>query len=823
MTSRRWLMVALGTVAVLLIAGRALAGVYSDYLWYDSLGAVAVWRARLGAIAMLRFGAGTLAALFAFINLYAVRQSVVSLVFPRRLGNLEIGEEVPGRLLMAVAIALSIIIGVLVAIPLTDWTTLVLARDLARDNHPFGEMDHYFGKDLGFFVYWLPFENALWIWAFACVAVVGITVVLLYALTPSLKWQRNSLYASTYVRRHFTVLVGVFLLMLAWSFRLDMYSLLVDGSGPDGAFGWVDHHVGVSGDVLLALAALGSGLVVIWAGFVGQLRLAGFSTLIIIVLTLLVRELAPVIAQHTGTDADRALRERPYLATRATFTRRAFAVDAVSRADSTIAFHSLTAALPWVSVWDPPALGRAIDAGRAGDERSVRVAWRSSPTGLVAEVVDPPSPGASPRAPWTVARIAAADADERGAPVRVSGPNASAIDDPPLEAPLAYPGASPFIVIADSLSRSAGASLESFIARLASAWSLQNFRILSGDLPQPRPTIVSHRDIRDRIDRLTPFFVQGRRIDPVLIGDSLYWSVDLYSASATYPLSRHSMLLGEDRNYLRHAAVAVVQASTGDISVVPDSILDPIATTWVHRLPSVFGTWNALPAGLRAVLPPPIDGINAQATAFGRYGSSSADSDPARHIPTLDGSDTSLAGDVLPFVLPGAHATAIAMPLVDETDRLRGLLIGTGGVLRHAVWFPLATPGPRWSAVLDRLRSVDSAGSAARDGPLTRGRVRAIPIASGIGFIQPTYRWRPQSTPALNRVAVLFGDSTKSMAPGTATSARGTEAPVPGEEAKASAAILYNAMRDALRRGDWTAFGRAFDALGRALAPKNPP
>jgi uncharacterized membrane protein (UPF0182 family) len=36
-------------------------------------------------------------------------------------------------------------------------------------------------------------------------------------------------------------------------------------------------------------------------------------------------------------------------------------------------------------------------------------------------------------------------------------------------------------------------------------------------------------------------------------------------------------------------------------------------------------------------------------------------------------------------------------------------------------------------------------------------------------------------------------------------------------EPKASAAALYNAMRDALRRGDWTAFGRAFEALGRLL------
>jgi uncharacterized membrane protein (UPF0182 family) len=36
-------------------------------------------------------------------------------------------------------------------------------------------------------------------------------------------------------------------------------------------------------------------------------------------------------------------------------------------------------------------------------------------------------------------------------------------------------------------------------------------------------------------------------------------------------------------------------------------------------------------------------------------------------------------------------------------------------------------------------------------------------------------------------------------------------------ETRRNAVQLYEAMRDALRRGDWTAFGKAFDALGILL------
>ena len=811
-------MLALGVAAILLVVGRALAGVYSDYLWYDALGAGALWRLRMSSVLTLNIGSSVCAGLFAFANLYAVRQSVVQLVFPRRVGNLEISEEVSGRYLMGAAVILSAVLGILLAIPHDDWMSLVMARN----GHLFGTLDPYISADLGFFVYWLPLENMLWTWAVLCVIVVSLSVILLYALTPSLKWQRGSIYASMYVRRHFTILAGVMLLMLAWSFRLDMYALLTQGSGADGTFSWVDHQYGIPGNLLLSILTLGAGLIVMWAGSVGQFRLAAVSVLSVVVMSLVAREVVPAAAQRIGTDGERSARERPYIAARVSYTRRAFGVDLIGRADSTIGFASMAAALPWVSAWDVPALARATDAGRANGDRNVRATWRASRSGLLADVIQAPPPGATQRAPWTVARVVASGADERGAPLRAG---AAEIDDTAIETPLVYPGAPPFTVVPDSpdsLNHTVGTPLESTWSRVASAWSLQNIGILTKPLPQPRPTLISRRDIRDRVSALMPFFTQGRSVEPLLVGDSLFWGIDLYSASDMYPLSRRAMLVGEERSYFRHAAVAIVQASTGDISVVPDSAPDPIASTWFHRLPSIFGTWNALPHGIRALLPPSIDGLYAQANAFGRYGAQT-ENVPPRQMPALDGSDTSLVGDDLPIVLPGAQATAVTLPLVDDTGRLRGLLIGTGGANRFTTWYGTSTPGPRWTAVLDRLRSLDSVGSVARDGPLAHGRVRPIPLRTGIGFVQPTYRWRPQTAPVLNRLAILVGDSARSVAPNNVASPSSAPVAQPAPAAPASARALYNAMRDALRKGDWAAFGRAFDALGRALEEKKTP
>jgi uncharacterized membrane protein (UPF0182 family) len=99
--------------------------------------------------------------------------------------------------------------------------------------------------------------------------------------------------------------------------------------------------------------------------------------------------------------------------------------------------------------------------------------------------------------------------------------------------------------------------------------------------------------------------------------------------------------------------------------------------------------------------------------------------------------------------------------------------------------------------------------------------VRVVPTRSGIAFLQPSYRWRSQNAPSIGRVALLSDDTARSVAPPF-----GLVPPVPAlpatatPEVKSGASALYAAMRDALRRGDWIAFGHAFDALGRLLAPE---
>ena len=814
MTPRRWLLLALAAAAVLLLAGRALAEAYVDYRWYAAMGAEEVWRAKIAATMTLRLTSWIVATLFVFANLFAVRHSVVSVVLPRRVANLEIGEEVPGSYLTAIVIGVSVVLGMLLTMPPSDWSTFAGARS----HIPFGESDPYLDVDLGFFVFWLPFETRIYTWTLISIFVVTALVLFLYALTPSLKWQRGTIYVSAYVRRHITVLAGVLLVMLAWSFRLDRFALLANGSGVDGAFSRVDHVLGLPGSLLLAVVTLGAAIVVIWSGWSGQIRLATGAIAGVLILSLLVRHVIPFTIARMD-ERDTKVRDA-YEATRVGYTRRAYGVERLESADSANVFGSLADVARGVSAWDPQAIAIALERSRPVSVVGTEFGWHQAPTGLVADVPE----RLRAQNGWTLSRVLASSADEHGALARVGSAGIPTADETPIAPPIVFDSAGGYIVVSDSAHRIAGAPLDDTFERIAQAWSVQNPSLLFGDLPQPRPTIVAHRDLRERIGMIAPYFAQGTQITPIVQNDTITWIVDLYSASSTYPLSRHFPIAGETRAYFQHAATAVVNASTGRVRLVADSVLEPIAQTWVDRFSTVFTRWSAMSPSLRAALPPAADAVYAQAVAFGKYGTRSDSYVPRRVPPPADGADSVLIGVDPPFALPsGTLATAIPL-IAEQGERVHGLVIGTGGVNRRTTWYGLEDAGPRWPNVLDRLRTGDapSSGSTGREPPMIRGPVRAIPIAGDVAFLQSGYLWRIQGPPALGRVSLLFRDSVRSaptLAPmaGSQLALRLTPLPIAPSDLRSRVDSLYKVMRESMRRGDWVAFGAAFDALGRLV------
>jgi uncharacterized membrane protein (UPF0182 family) len=831
-TARRWALLAVLAVALLLLAGRILAGVYVDYRWYEALGASSLWSTQAFLTALLDLASGGAAALFVFANLYAVRHSVVSIVLPRRVGNVEIGQEVPGSYLVGAAAAIAIVAGTLLTLPDRSWMSLALSRH----GIPFGETDPYFEADLGFFVYWLPLENALHLWALITLLVAAALVIFLYALTPSMRWQRGSLYVSNWVRRHLVVLGSILLLIIAWGDRLGAYRVLIHGSGASGAFTFSDHHAAIPVSVWLSILTVGIAFVVLIFGWNGQLRVAFVSLTILLVLSLALRQLGPVVARRASGLQNVEMREAPYGQLRADYSRRAYAVDRiVDRGRDTADGESVRFAAPGdaigaVAVWDAQALERAVGASQSSPGVTRGVGLAPTPPALEGVVLSehPRVDAASGklderRSTWLATHVLAAATDDQGLPIVLPRtPGGSDVEPDTLPTVLIYDSVPGYTVVTDPSAQVAAPSLASGFSRFAHAWGLQNFRLLSSDLAPTR--VVSRRGVRERVEELVPFFVQGTSVRPVVAADSLYWIVDLSAASEYYPLSEHYLLGAHDYSYLHYAAVATVNAHTGVVSILPEGVPGPIVSSWLRLFPSMFASSATLPAQLLAAIPPATDGARAQAEMLARFGGR-GQAQPMGRLPWNDGADSVLRRGAEPLYQLPRGTRVWSQAVLDSTDRIAGLVLRTAGQYGVTEWLPIDSGGTRWNTLLEQLHQViDSSLTLPPNTQMVRGPVRAVPIGNSVVLVQPAYRWKNDGAPTLARVAVARDGAATAGA--TLAGALGvTEqepagaagAPAGGGDFRMRVRRLYEQMREALRRGDWEAFGRAYDALGRLI------
>lgn len=807
MTLRRALALSGAALALALLAGRLLAGAYADWAWFDALGMGSVWRARVVALTTLRAGLFAVAFVFTFVNLLAMRRSIVSLVLPRRLANLVIGEAVPGRLLTLTAALLSVIIAAAVSLPQGDWVVFLRAQWAT----PLGEIDPYLGRDIAFWTAWLPLERMLRGWAVLLAAVVGAAVMILYALTPSVHVQRGQLHVSTWVRRHFAVYSAFLLLLIAWGFRLDSFDLLIHGSGVREAFTAFDHRVLYPYMIALSICTAACGALVAWTGWIGYQRAMLGALLMVLVAGPLGRVGLPLLDRRAVNGRERSALERPYEHARTLYTRRAFGVDEILRgirADSLRVPDDVIAQR--VSGWDPAALALAAATEPTVAPTPGAGAWRvAGGDSLRALLSYGGAQSDSPLSPLLVQEVDPADADERGGPWPSSSSAYATL--PPLAVGFDLAGVR---LISDTLGRVAAPAFGTGWRRLALAWGVRNLRLTFGDPDSTRTRLLMHRDVRTRVRTLLPFFTAGPTPQALVAHDSLWWSVELFNASADYPLTEPLLVAGQTRRYAVPAGLAIVNAHSGRVQVLLPNRPDKMTRWWRDHLPAPFVTGHSVDEDVLAALPAPVDRAVVQGSALARTGFRT-DTLSARPLFLADDADVELLpGAPTPFVSNAAgHPLAWGVPAVDGLDRMRGVFVAVGGRAPRTALVE-QPDSVRWSSLLDRLQRVaDSARISRTRRHPRRGRVQVIPTSTGTLLVQSFYEWVPERAPTLAGVVALQGAQARTAMSLNAAFGAPAHPADPDSRLRLRIARIYASLQDALRHADWIAFGRAMSEL----------
>lgn len=616
--ARRWLAGAgAGLAVAVLVGGRWLALETAERAWAATVpGGAAYLAAR--AAARLVSGAVLLGAVaWATGNLLLVYRTIGSVQLPRRLGNLEIVEAVPPRVLLAVTLAAGVTGGVLLTLGTGDWW---MHAALASRQAVFGVADPVLHRDLGFYVCRLPWLERLHGFAWTAAAWATGVVGALYLAIGSLRFPRGLPRASAPARAHLGVLLAALAAVVGWGALLDPAETVAGLHGGVTRGALAVRLPAAPVVALLAAAAAAASLAWAWRERPRAL-LSGWGALL--GGALLAYVIGPAAARGEPGD-------RPPTVPAAGRRLAATAFGVPAPADTPPpGFPTPEAAARALPLWDEPRVASVVARHREllgpGAAPAGAGLWaRASAAGRAAWLVAPrPDLDSLARAlappAWTTVH--------RGAWARAGRPIAAVETDTGLafesvatrdSATWFGPGFVEYAVVAPDTwpaLRASGIPLRGTWRRAALAWALQSPELLRRETDDL--LLLWRRDAAGRLERLAPF-ATFETPTPLVADGALWWVAYGYLSAATFPLVQPLAWNGREIRYLRAGLLGVVSAATGDtrLYLAPDS--DPVARAWAAVFPPLIRPLAELAPALRAALPYPRRAFRAAAAVLAR-------------------------------------------------------------------------------------------------------------------------------------------------------------------------------------------------------------
>jgi uncharacterized membrane protein (UPF0182 family) len=132
--------------------------------------------------------------------------------------------------------------------------------------------------------------------------------------------------------------------------------------------------------------------------------------------------------------------------------------------------------------------------------------------------------------------------------------------------------------------------------------------------------VLIHRNIREIVNGVAPFLVYDN--DPYIVVSKdgrLFWMIDAFTESSTFPYSSHHNVGNNSVNYLRNSVKVVIDAYNGVVRFYIFDNQDPLIAAYRATFPALFHDASEMPADLRAHVRYPETLIRAQGEVYSLY------------------------------------------------------------------------------------------------------------------------------------------------------------------------------------------------------------
>jgi uncharacterized protein len=617
------LIVAVAALLAALLSARGLAGFYTDYLWFDSIGFTGVWKGLLWAKVGLVILFIAVAFVLIWLNLFIADRLAPRIRPPgpeeSALEPLNaVLDRRPGLSRVAVAFLPALLLGAGVSGRWHDWI-------LFRNEVNFGVDDPQFGRDVGFYVFQLPFVSFLVDWLFGALVLVTLVAAAAHYRNGGIRLQAPGRVITPAVRAHLSILLACIALVRAVSYYLDRFEITFSTRGVVDGATYTDVHANLPAiNLLIAISVLAAGLLIYNAHRRGWV-LPGIAVGLWALVAIVVGTAYPAFIQRFRVEPAESVKEAPFIERNIAATRAALGLDdvkvrpfAYNEELSVEALQKNADTIRNVRLWDPQVLGQTYQR-----LQEVRTFYRFTDVDI--DRYGPPgeptqtmlsarelNPDSLPADTWENRHLAFT----HGYGAVMSPANAVTADgqpdflvkdippqgEPPIAEPRLYHGESigGFAIVnsgrdeidyvkADGTAVTnrydgrGGVGIGSVVRRAAFALRFADVNPLISGFMTADSKILYIRDIRERARTAAPFLHYDADPYPVLLEGRIVWIMDAYTTTVRYPYGQRvdrnrlagSSGLNHDFNYVRNSVKAsstpttATSRSTGSTLTTP--------------------------------------------------------------------------------------------------------------------------------------------------------------------------------------------------------------------------------------------------------------
>ena len=320
---RRVLVPTLVTLAVLLLIGSVFTSIWTDRLWYKSVGFSDVFATIIGTRIVLFLIFGLIFGLVVLGNVvlaYRLRPVTVPM---RRDDPAFRYRQVLTPVLRPVVLGLTLVLTAIAgSLAAGQWEMF----QMWRNGTSFGQKDPHFGKDIGFFVFDYPWYRFLNSYVFALIVISVLAVIFVNYVFGGLRIAGRGPKFTRAAQAHLSVLVGFGVLTRAVSYWLDRFGLAIGGSGIFDGIGFTDAHARIPSKNILIVVAIVCALLFFSSVFLKGWMLPGIGLGLLALSSILIGGIWPAVMQSFQVKPSEPDKEAPYIARNIEATRDAYDV-----------------------------------------------------------------------------------------------------------------------------------------------------------------------------------------------------------------------------------------------------------------------------------------------------------------------------------------------------------------------------------------------------------------------------------------------------------------------------------------------------------------